>query len=186
MHKNAYGKNQHHFREKTTTIPKAQDIILVTNGLFQGLAGFKCSTAYYSFEFMEEIEKEWRRVYNKKMQRDSSTPVCLLYETGGGVDSEGNKRRHLWTIACAALYVSFSRAMADVADTSQRAATRSALALGMSRWGCQTDPMMYQYEHMLEEMETTLRKAKTRYLGDAFMLISGSAWYRPASAASGP
>ena len=25
--------------------------------------------------------------------------------------------------------------------------------------------MMYQYEHMLEEMETTLRKAKTRYLG---------------------
>ena len=153
--------------------PRAQDIILVSNGLFQGLAGFKCSTAYYSFEFMESIEKEWRRVFNKKTKRDESTPVCLLYEGGGGTESEGNKRRHLWTISCTALYVSFTRAMADMADTSQRAAARSSLALSMSRWGCQGDPQTYQWEHMLAAMEQTLKGKGTRYLGDAFMLIAG-------------
>jgi len=153
--------------------PRVEDIVLVSNGLFQGLAGFKCSTAYYSFEFMESIEKEWRRVFNKKTKRDESTPVCLLYEGGGGTEAEGNKRRHLWTISCTALYVSFSRAMADAADTSQRAAARSSLALSMSRWGCQGDPQIYQWGHMLAAMEQTLKGENTRYLGDAFMLIAG-------------
>eukprot|EP00900_Chrysochromulina_parva_P005860 jgi/Chrpa1/15275/Chrysochromulina_OHIO_Genome00008315-RA len=40
--------------------PSRRDMILVTNGLFQGLAGFKCSTVYYSFEWMEDVEKEIR------------------------------------------------------------------------------------------------------------------------------
>ena len=153
--------------------PKIQDIVLVTNGLFQGLAGFKGSTSYYSFEFMEDIEKEWRRVYNRKMKRDSTTPTCLLYEYGGGVEAEGNKRRHLWTISCTAFYAAFTRAMSDMADTSQRAATRSTLALSMSRWGCQEDPALFQWRHLLESLECTLKSAKTKYLGDAFMLIAG-------------
>ena len=63
--------------------------------------------------------------------------------------------------------------MADVADTSQRAAARSSLALSMSRWGCQGDPQVYQWEHMLTAIERTLKTESTRYLGDAFMLIAG-------------
>ena len=44
--------------------------------------------------------------------------------------------------------------------------------------------MMYQYGHMLEKMETTLKKSKTRYLGDAFMLISGIIKPREAGSAN--
>ena len=117
--------------------PSQGDMVLVTNGLFQGLAGFKCSTVYYPFEWMEDIEKEWRRMFNKKARRDATTPSCLLYEGGGGAVGG---RRHLWAIGCASFYVAFTRALADVADTSQRAAARSALALSLSRWGVQGDP----------------------------------------------
>jgi len=56
--------------------PTRRDMILVSNGLFQGLAGFKCSTVYYPFEWMENIEKEWRRMFNKKARRDVTTPAC--------------------------------------------------------------------------------------------------------------
>lgn len=72
-------------------------------------------------------------MFNKKARRDSSTPACMLYEGGG---SETGGRRHLWAIGCASFYVAFTRALADTADTSQRAAARSALALSLSRWGC--------------------------------------------------
>ena len=149
--------------------PSRRDMILVTNGLFQGLAGFKCSTVYYSFEWMEDVEKEWRRVFNRKARRDSSTPACLLYEDGGGAEGEG--RRHLWAIGCSSLYVAFTRALADREDTSQRAAARSALALGLSRWGVQGDPRTHSWRHLSESLEKHL-KGRHKYLGEAFMFIS--------------
>jgi hypothetical protein len=148
--------------------PSRRDMILVTNGLFQGLAGFKCSTVYYPFEWMEDIEKEWRRVFNKKAKRDSSSPACLLYEGGG---SATGGRRHLWAIGCASFYVSFTRALADAADTSQRAAARSSLALSLSRWGAQGDPRLFSWRHLTSTLEKQLR-GRQRYLGEAFMLIS--------------
>jgi ribonuclease HI len=148
--------------------PSRRDMILVTNGLFQGLAGFKCSTVYYPFEWMEDIEKEWRRVFNKKARRDSSTPACMLYEGGG---SEIGGRRHLWAIGCASFYVAFTRALADTADTSQRAAARSALALSLSRWGVQGDPRLFSWRHLTSALERQLR-GRHRYLGEAFMFIS--------------
>ena len=149
--------------------PSRDDMILVTNGLFQGLAGFKCSTVYYPFEWMEGIEREWRRVYNRKMRRDASTPACTLYEGGGGTTK--GERRHLWAIGCSAFYAAFTRALADRADTSQRAATRSALARSLSRWGAQGDPRLFSWRHLEDTLERRLR-GKLRYLGDAFMLIS--------------
>ena len=148
--------------------PSRRDMILVSNGLFQGLAGFKCSTVYYPFEWMEEIEKEWRRMFNRKACRDATTPACLLYEGGGGATGG---RRHLWAIGCASFYVSFTRALADVADTSQRAAARSALALSLSRWGAQGDPRLFSWGHLTSTLERHLR-GRQRYLGEAFMLIS--------------
>ena len=149
--------------------PSRRDMILVTNGLFQGLAGFKCSTVYYTFEWMEEVEREWRRVFNRKARRDASTPACLLYEEGGGSESGG--RRHLWAIGCSAFYVAFTRALADKEDTSQRAAARSALALGLSRWGVQGDPRTFSWRHLNEKLERHL-KGQRRYLGEIFMFIS--------------
>lgn len=148
--------------------PSRCDMVLVTNGLFQGLAGFKCSTVFYSFEWMEEIEKEWRRMFNKKARRDATMPTCLLYKGGGG--STGG-RRHLWAIGCASFYVSFTRALADVADTSQRAAARSALALSLSRWGAQGDPRLFSWRHLTSALERHLR-GRQKYIGEAFMLIS--------------
>ena len=148
--------------------PSRRDMILVSNGLFQGLAGFKCSTVYYPFEWMEDIEKEWRRMFNKKARRDATTPVCLLYEGGGGV---AGGRRHLWAIGCASFYVSFTRALADAADTSQRAAARSALALSLSRWGVQGDPRLFSWRHLTSALERHLR-GRRRYLGETFMFIS--------------
>ena len=149
--------------------PSRDDVILVTNGLFQGLAGFKCSTVYYSFEWMEGIEREWRRVFNRKMRRDASTPACTLYEGGGGITK--GERRHLWAIGCSAFYAAFTRALADRADTSQRAAVRSALALSLSRWGAQGDPRLFSWRHLDDALERRLR-GKHRYLGDIFMFIS--------------
>jgi hypothetical protein len=148
--------------------PSRRDMILVSNGLFQGLAGFKCSTVYYPFEWMEDIEKEWRRMFNKKARRDATTPACLLYEGGGGA---AGGRRHLWAIGCASFYVSFTRALADAADTSQRAAARSALALSLSRWGAQGDPRLFSWSHLTSTLERHLR-GRQRYLGEAFMFIS--------------
>ena len=148
--------------------PSRRDMILVTNGLFQGLAGFKCSTVYYPFEWMEDIEKDWRRMFNKKARRDATTPSCLLYEGGGGT---AGGRRHLWAIGCASFYVSFTRALADTADTSQRAAARSALALSLSRWGAQGDPRVFSWRHLTSALEKHLR-GRQRYLGEAFMLIA--------------
>ena len=149
--------------------PSREDMVLVTNGLFQGLAGFKCSTVYYSFEWMEGVEREWRRMFNRKARRDASTPVCGLYE-GGGSATKG-VRRHLWAISCSAFYVAFTRALADRADTSQRAATRSALALSLSRWGVQGDPRLASWRHLNEVLEKQLR-GQRKYLGDIFMFIS--------------
>jgi hypothetical protein len=148
--------------------PSRRDMILVSNGLFQGLAGFKCSTVYYPFEWMEGIEKEWRRMFNKKARRDATTPACLLYEGGGGA---AGGRRHLWAIGCASFYVSFTRALADTADTSQRAAARSALALSLSRWGTQGDPRLFSWRHLTSALERHLR-GRRRYLGETFMFIS--------------
>jgi ribonuclease HI len=148
--------------------PSRRDMVMVTNGLFQGLAGFKCSTVYYPFEWMEDIEKEWRRMFNKKARRDTTTPSCLLYEGGGGATGG---RRHLWAIGCASFYVSFTRALADAADTSQRAAARSALALSLSRWGAQGDPRLFSWGHLTSTLERHLR-GRQRYLGEAFMFIS--------------
>ena len=149
--------------------PSREDMVLVTNGLFQGIAGFKCSTVYYSFEWMEGVEREWRRMFNKKARRDASTPVCGLYEGGGSTTT--SVRRHLWAISCSAFYSAFTRALADRADTSQRAAARSALALSLSRWGIQGDPRLASWRHLNDALEKQLRGPR-KYLGDTFMFIS--------------
>ena len=149
--------------------PSREDMVLVTNGLFQGLAGFKCSTVYYSFEWMEGVEREWRKMFNTKARRDSSTPVCGLYEGGGGATK--GVRRHLWAISCSAFYAAFTRALADRADTSQRAAARSALALSLSRWGVQGDPRLASWHHLNDVLEKRLR-GQRKYLGDIYMFIS--------------
>ena len=79
-------------------------------------------------------------------------------------------RTHGWAFGLAALFVAGNKALADVHDTPQRAAFRSGLALSLSKWGCVGDPNWWDWSHLTEALEKSLRLSNCRYVGDAFML----------------
>jgi len=68
------------------------------------------------------------------------------------------------------LSASVSAAMGDVGNTSVRAATRSAVALAMERWGCREDPNTWCWDHVSAAIEEFLRVSPVKYIGDAWML----------------
>jgi hypothetical protein len=60
--------------------------------------------------------------------------------------------------------------MSDVHDTDQRAAARSTVALALERWGCCCDPSRWDFSHLREDLFSSLRRAKCKLIGDAFLL----------------
>ena len=152
--------------------PSVGEFIQVSNALLGGIAGYYLQTLYISFEQAEEIESRWRSIYRMKFGgshlESESKPRAFFYQQRGGVNAP--RRQHLWGVGLTAIATSFSNAMADAADTSQRAATRSAVALSMESWGCRADPNTWSWKHLKTQLEATLKNSQCKMLGDAWML----------------
>lgn len=153
--------------------PTVDEFLLVTDALLGGLASYYLQTFYITFEQAEEIERKWRAIYRWKFggsfEEDFSKPRAFYYLYRG---PNRQRRRHLWGVGLAAVVNQVNGAMADISDTPQRAAARSAVALAMSQWGCRTDPQGWQWAHLEEALETHLKRRKVRCLGDAWMLAT--------------
>jgi ribonuclease HI len=93
----------------------------------------------------------------------------MFYQVQGGARQV---RQHVWGAGLAAVSACVGAAMADVEDTPQRAAARSAVALAMERWGCRTNPNGWEWGHLAEALEAWLRTQKCKQLGEAWMLAT--------------
>eukprot|EP00966_Prymnesium_polylepis_P289453 6686128-Prymnesium_polylepis.1 len=71
----------------------------------------------------------------------------------------------------AALIANSAKALADVEDTEQRAATRSALGLAAERAGCREDFNTWDFSYLAEALKSKLRLEKARLPG---MWVTGS------------
>ena len=60
--------------------------------------------------------------------------------------------------------------MADVENSPQRAAFRSALAQSLSKWGCVGDWNWWDWRYLAPAIEDSLRLSSCRFLGDVYML----------------
>ena len=151
----------------------AREFIAVSNALIGGLAGYYLQTLYVTFEQAEIIERKWRSIYRRKfgesLEEAGSKPRVYYYRP---VKAGGLRRLHLWGVGLAALTSNVNNAVADVDDTTQRAAARSMVALAMERWGCRSDPQHWHWEHLAADIETSLARSKCRQLGDAWMLAT--------------
>ena len=98
----------------------------------------------------------WRRVFNAKLGRSRSSPLFEIYNPGTHGDGGAGFRVHLYTAALSALHTGMSKAMSDVHDTAQRAASRSAVALALHKWGCRSDPSKWECAHLREALELHL------------------------------
>ena len=78
-------------------------------------------------------------------------------------------KTHVWVEAVAALIANAAKAMADVEDTEQRAATRSALGLAAERAGCREDFNRWDFAYLAEALESKLRLEKVRHVGDGLL-----------------
>ena len=85
------------------------EFIMVSNVLIGGLAGYYLQTNFITFEEAEEVEKEWRTIFNRLFGRDISTPRAELY---GPNFEGGHHRQHLWSMGVAALWSCMEKAMA--------------------------------------------------------------------------
>ena len=153
--------------------PSINQFMTVSNSLISGLANFHLQTLYISFEQAEEIEKKWRGVYRSKFGRgfseERSKPRAYYYQPKGG---GGVRRKHLWAVGLEAIVTRFGAAMADPGDTPQRVAARSTLAMALERWGCRSDPGRWEWGHLTTALEASLKSAKCKQLGDAWMLAT--------------
>ena len=156
-------------------VPRAvsiNDFILISNALLGGLASYYLQGTYISWEQAEEIEERWRKIYNAKCRRARSSPRAQLYQSHAKAAGQPGAmaRVHLYELGLVAIYSNFNKALGDLEDTSQRAAVLSAIALSMERWGCRSDPNRWQVGHLVEELESFLRREEVKYLGDAYLL----------------
>ena len=111
----------------------------------------------------------YRRKFGESLEEAGSKPRVYYYRP---VKAGGLRRLHLWGVGLAALTSNVNNAVADVDDTTQRAAARSMVALAMERWGCRSDPQHWHWEHLAADIETSLARSKCRQLGDAWMLAT--------------
>ena len=153
--------------------PSQNEFMMVSDALLGGLAGYYCQSTYITFEQAEEIERAWRNIFRWKFKEEfadaQSKPRIYYYQARG----KGRyQRRHLWAVALSAVTSCVNKAMADVTDTAQRAAARSAVALAMERWGCRTAPSKWDWQHLVPALEASLRRQPCKYLGDAWMLAT--------------
>jgi hypothetical protein len=63
-------------------------------------------------------------------------------------------KTHLWVEAMAALIANSAKALADVEDTEQQAATRSALGLAAERAGCREEFNTWGFSYLAEALES--------------------------------
>ena len=56
-----------------------------------------------------------------------------------------------------ALAVNYGEAASDPEDTTQRAAVRSSIAEALHTWGCREDPNGWDWTHLGDALESTLR-----------------------------
>ena len=147
-----------------------RDFDMVADWLLGGVAGFYLQTMYITFEQAEWVETQYRSIFKLKFEVDRSTPNVVFYLSKDSSLEGFRRREHVWTVGLAALWTCVSKAMADVADTPQRAAARSGTAMAMHAWGVRGDPMRADTSYLVEALETSLRAAKGRWLGDAWLL----------------
>ena len=147
--------------------------MMVSDALLGGLAGYYCQSTYITFEQAEEVERAWRNIFRWKFKEEfadaQSKPRIYYYQARG---KERYQRRHLWAVALSAVTACVNKAMADVHDTAQRAAARSAVALAMERWGCRSPPARWDWQHLVPALEASLRHQSCKYVGDAWMLAT--------------
>ena len=148
--------------------PTRSDVVVVADGILGGITSYYGATEYLSWAQAEELEAIFRSTYNKLTGRVQDSLRAELY-IDNGCKREVH-RTHLYAVAAASLTSTFSKAMADVHNSSQRAAARSALALAMHRWGCRQDPRTWTWLHLRDSIEAYLDSSEVHYLADAFML----------------
>jgi ribonuclease HI len=141
-----------------------------TDALFGGLIMHQCQSLYFSFQQMESVEVTWRRVFARTFSRGRLGTKAALYTDGEHTGGQGSLRTHAWVWGLAAIFSAGSKAMADVENTPQRAAFRSALALSLSKWGCVGDWNWWDWRYLAPAIEDSLRLSSCRFLGDAYML----------------
>eukprot|EP00966_Prymnesium_polylepis_P293316 6775018-Prymnesium_polylepis.1 len=142
---------------------------MVSNVLLGGLAGYYLQTTFITFDEAEEIEGEWRLIHNRLFDSDFSTPRAEVY----GPNFEGGQhRRHLWSMGVAALWSCMERAMAGISIEQHAAIVTSAVAMSLDRWGCCSDPGIWDFSHLEPLLRAAATKGRTRYLGDCWMLCT--------------
>ena len=153
--------------------PSTTEFIQVSNALLNGLAGYYLQSFYITFEQAEVIERQWRAIYRKKFggtfEEDQSKPRVLFYMPKGDAKTT---RMHIWAAGLTALAVNYGEAASDPEDTSQRAAVRSSVAEALHTWGCREDPSGWEWTHLGDALESTLRTSSCKQLGDAWMLAT--------------
>ena len=113
------------------------EFVMVSNVLLGGLAGYYLQTTFITFDEAEEIEGEWRRIFNRLFDRDFSSPRAEVYSPNF---EGGQYRRHLWSMGVASLWSCIERAMAGTSSEQHAVVATSAVARALDRWGCCSDP----------------------------------------------
>lgn len=147
--------------------PTPYTLLLVSEAIIGGYAGFYLQDLYLTFPEADKLEAGWRRVYNRVAHRDRSTPRADIYDVQF---KAGSSRRHLWSQGLQAVFCSVNTMLADAEDMEHRAAARSGVALSLFTWGCRQDPALWDWRHLREQLEDYLSRTKCRYVGDAWML----------------
>ena len=148
--------------------PSRDAFMICSEGLVNSLVAYYMGTTYISWEEAEKWEAKWRRIFNMKFERARSSPRVELYVQ---VDGQSRVKTHLWVEALAALFANSMKALADVDDTEQRAAVRSALGLAAERAGCRSDFNRWDVAHLAEPLERKLRLEKSRHVGDGLLCV---------------
>lgn len=162
-------------RLRKLRVPKhvsLDEFVEVSNMLMGGIANYYLQSVYITWAQAEFIERKWRAIYNRNAARCRSAPRAQLYTpvraVGGYKGVSG--RQHIYALGLSAVYAAFSKALGDVEDTTQRAGTRSALALAMETWGCRSNPLQWCWDDAANEIERFLEESPVKYLADAYML----------------
>lgn len=139
----------------------------ISNVLLGGLGGFYLQTSVASSNELEQIEREWRRCFNRFARRDPSSNTLSLY-LEAACWSKG--RTHLVRTGVAALFTAVEKTLSDAESSPAQQAVRSAVALALHQWGCRSAPNRWQWRHLQEDLRRATSRKGARYIGDAWML----------------
>lgn len=144
-----------------------EQFVCVSNVLLGGLGSFYLQAAVATEGELEQIEREWRRCFNRFAKRDHSAHALSLYMPAA---TWKKGRVHLARWGLAALYATVGKLLADGTPSPAQAAVRSAIALAMYHWGCRRDPNTWRWGHLEEALRREVQQRGPRYVGDAWLL----------------